>query len=42
MAGSGMCEGGRILHLRHLVGQDNTTILIVGHQAHGTLGAAFW
>ncbi|MBL0360449.1 MAG: hypothetical protein IPP70_05235 [Elusimicrobia bacterium] len=34
-----MCEGGRILHhLRHLVGQDNTTILIVGHQAHGTLG----
>jgi metallo-beta-lactamase family protein len=39
MAGSGMCEGGRILHhLRHLVGQDNTTILIVGHQAHGTLG----
>ena len=39
MAGSGMCEGGRILHhLRHLVGEPNTTLIIVGHQSPGTLG----
>ncbi|MBL8023420.1 MAG: MBL fold metallo-hydrolase [Elusimicrobia bacterium] len=39
MAGSGMCEGGRILHhLRNLVGFSHTTIVIVGHQASGTLG----
>jgi metallo-beta-lactamase family protein len=39
MAGSGMCEGGRILHhLRNLIGYSHTTILIVGHQATGTLG----
>ncbi|MBP9699027.1 MAG: MBL fold metallo-hydrolase, partial [Elusimicrobia bacterium] len=39
MAGSGMCEGGRILHhLRNLVGLSTTTLLIVGHQASGTLG----
>ncbi len=39
MAGSGMCEGGRILHhLRNLVGEGNTTILFVGYQAQGTLG----
>lgn len=39
IAGSGMCEGGRILH--HLVqGASNTrnTILIVGFQAEHTLG----
>lgn len=39
MAGSGMCEGGRILHhLRNLVGEPSTTILLVGYQAQGTLG----
>lgn len=39
MAGAGMCEGGRILHhLRNLIGNDNTTVLLVGYQAQGTLG----
>jgi metallo-beta-lactamase family protein len=39
LSASGMCEGGRILHhLRNTVGKDNTTILIVGYQAQGTLG----
>lgn len=39
IAGSGMCEGGRILHhLRNLIGDERTTILFVGFQAQGTLG----
>ncbi|MDD5627758.1 MAG: MBL fold metallo-hydrolase [Elusimicrobia bacterium] len=39
LSASGMCEGGRILHhLRNNIGNDTTTILIVGHQAQGTLG----
>jgi metallo-beta-lactamase family protein len=39
LSASGMCEGGRILHhLRNNIGKDSTTILFVGHQAHGTLG----
>jgi len=39
VSASGMCEGGRILHhLRNNIGKDSTTILIVGHQAEGTLG----
>lgn len=39
LSASGMCEGGRILHhLRNNVGNDTTTILIVGYQAQGTLG----
>jgi metallo-beta-lactamase family protein len=39
LSASGMCEGGRILHhLRNNIDQDSTTILMVGHQAEGTLG----
>ncbi len=39
IAGSGMMNGGRILHhlLRYL-GNKKNTILIIGYQAHGTLG----
>jgi len=34
-----MCEGGLVLHhLRNNIGRTNTTILIVGYQAEGTLG----
>jgi serine/threonine protein phosphatase PrpC len=39
LAGSGMCEGGRILHhLRNNIDKDNTVIMLVGYQAGGTLG----
>jgi metallo-beta-lactamase family protein len=39
MAGSGMCNGGRILHhLRHNLPIPETAVLIVGFQSHGTLG----
>ncbi len=39
IAGSGMCEGGRILHhLRNNIGNPDTLILIVGFQAKHTLG----
>ncbi len=39
VSASEMCEGGRILHhLRNNIGEETTTILIVGYQAQGTLG----
>jgi metallo-beta-lactamase family protein len=39
IAGSGMCEGGRVLHhLRAIVGDPRHTIAIVGFQAQHTLG----
>ena len=39
IAGSGMCEGGRVLHhLRVMVGDPRNTIAIVGFQAQHTLG----
>lgn len=39
IAGSGMMNGGRILHhLTRYLGERNTTLMIVGYQASGTLG----
>ena len=39
IAGSGMCEGGRILHhLKNNIENTNTIILITGYQAENTLG----
>ncbi len=39
IAGSGMCEGGRILHhLRHKIQNPKNTLLVVGYMAANTLG----
>ncbi|MBY6188553.1 MBL fold metallo-hydrolase [Marinobacter hydrocarbonoclasticus] len=39
VAGSGMCNGGRIVHhLKHRVWNDKTHLLFTGFQARGTLG----
>ncbi|MCK9603908.1 MAG: MBL fold metallo-hydrolase [Candidatus Omnitrophica bacterium] len=39
IAGSGMCESGRILHhLQNNIGESRNTILVVGYMAQDTLG----
>lgn len=39
LSGSGMCEGGRILHhLRHKIHDERNTVLIVGYMGQNTLG----
>jgi metallo-beta-lactamase family protein len=40
VASNGMLTGGRVVgHLRNLIGDPNATILFVGYQGEGTLGA---
>jgi metallo-beta-lactamase family protein len=39
IAGSGMCEGGRVLHhLIHSLGRETTQVVLAGFQSPGTLG----